>query len=123
MFILRSVLAVVLFLMLMVVISSCQSDENNSPRTRTKLTTGWKFINQEIENSQAFEFDDSGWRQVNLPHDWAIEGPFTQEVYFQGGFLPYPGVGWYRKTFDISAEDKSVLLEFDGVMMNAKVLR
>jgi beta-galactosidase len=90
-------------------------------RTREKLNTDWRFMKGDIENAQAYDFDDSGWRTLDLPHDWAIEGPFTQEVYYQGGYLPYPGVGWYRKTFEIDSEGRSVLLEFDGVMRDAKI--
>lgn len=90
-------------------------------RIREKLNADWRFVNEDVENAQAYDFDDSDWRQLDLPHDWAIEGPFAEDVYFQGGFLPYPGIGWYRKTFDIDTDEKSVLLEFDGVMRDAKV--
>lgn len=44
------------------------------------------------------DFDDGSWRRVNLPHDWAIEGPFLTTGPSGGmGRLPSPGVGWYRK--------------------------
>ena len=51
-------------------------------------------------------FDDSGWRRLDLPHDWGIEGPFEQE-YDSGetGKLPWWGVGWYRKHFSVPAPD------------------
>lgn len=69
-------------------------------------------------------YDDSGWRVVNLPHDWAIEGPFNSGGVGGGmGRLPSPGIGWYRKKIDISAEDsgKSVFLDVDGAMSYATV--
>ena len=68
-------------------------------------------------------FDDSQWRQVNLPHDWGIEGPFKQEYAGETGKLPWWGVGWYRKHFRISDDDKGkqVSLEVDGAMAYATV--
>jgi len=72
-------------------------------------------------------FDDSSWRQVNLPHDWAIEGPFYtgwgDGVGGGMGRLPSPGIGWYRRQLDIPASDagKSIFLEVDGAMSYAMV--
>jgi beta-galactosidase len=67
-------------------------------------------------------FDDSGWRQVTLPHDWAIEGPFNSGgVGGSMGRLPSPGIGWYRKKLDLPASDagKSIFLDVDGAMAYA----
>jgi beta-galactosidase len=69
-------------------------------------------------------FDDSGWHPVNLPHDWAIEGPFNSGGVGGGmGRLPSPGIGWYRKKLDIPASDagKSIFLDVDGAMSYAAV--
>jgi beta-galactosidase len=71
-----------------------------------------------------YDFDDSGWRRVNLPHDWAIEGPFNSGGVSGGmGRLPSPGIAWYRKKLDISPSDagKSIFLELDGAMSYATV--
>jgi beta-galactosidase len=73
-----------------------------------------------VQNS----FDDSGWRKINLPHDWAIEGPFNSGgVGGSMGRLPSPGIGWYRKRLAIPASDsgKSIFLDVDGAMAYAAV--
>jgi beta-galactosidase len=73
------------------------------------------------------DFDDSSWKLVNLPHDWAIGGPFydgpNPEVSGGMGRLPSPGVAWYRKKLDIpeSDKDKSIFLDIDGAMSYAMV--
>jgi beta-galactosidase len=66
-------------------------------------------------------FDDRGWRQLTLPHDWGIEGPFKQEYPGETGKLPWWGVGWYRKHFAISPGDKGkrFCLDIDGAMAYA----
>ena len=72
-------------------------------------------------------FDDSSWEKVNLPHDWAIKGPFMTggrpEVGGGMGRLPVNGVAWYRKKLDIPASDagKSIFLDVDGAMSYAIV--
>jgi beta-galactosidase len=68
------------------------------------------------------DFDDGGWEKINLPHDWAIQGPFMEgnkpEVGGGMGRLPSNGVAWYRKKLDIplSDKDKSIFLDVDGAM-------
>jgi beta-galactosidase len=68
-------------------------------------------------------FDDSGWRAVNLPHDWGISGPFEQSYPGGTGKLPWWGVGWYRKHFEIAATDtgKQIYLDVDGAMAYSMV--
>jgi len=67
--------------------------------------------------------DDSGWRKLNLPHDWGIEGPFKQEYPGETGKLPWWGIGWYRKHFTVPASDsgKQFYLDVDGAMSYAAV--
>ena len=68
-------------------------------------------------------FDDSSWQPINLPHDWAIAGPFTHSDGGGMGRLPTAGVGWYRKKLDIPATDsgKMIFLDVDGAMSCAAV--
>ncbi len=71
-----------------------------------------------------FGYDDKAWRSVQLPHDWAIEGPFlTTGPYGGMGRLKTWGPAWYRKTFAVPSADagKSVFLDVDGAMSYSSV--
>ncbi|MEO6992284.1 MAG: beta-galactosidase GalB, partial [Lacunisphaera sp.] len=70
-----------------------------------------------------FSFDDRTWRALDLPHDWAIEGPFDQSLSGETGKLPWAGIGWYRKHFTTPRLDggQRLTLQFDGAMENALV--
>lgn len=71
------------------------------------------------------DFDDTRWQRVDLPHDWAIAGPFIIDGGPGGGMgrLPSPGVGWYRRKLDIPSSDaaRSIFLDVDGAMSYASV--
>lgn len=83
----------------------------------------WLFYNDVAEGAEQVDFDDSEWRNLNLPHDWAIEGPFDISHNCRTGALPIAGTGWYRKQFSmpLSAEGKVVRIEFEGAMYDAHV--
>ena len=69
-------------------------------------------------------FNDTSWEAVNVPHDWAIKGPFNAPGVSGGmGRLPSNGVGWYRRVVSFSAEDagKTIFLDVDGAMSYAVV--
>ncbi len=106
---------------------------------QTLLKYGWKFIKKDICEAYKTDFDDSDWRTVRVPHDYAIEGPFHPEndkqikevvaddikepiihVARTGG-LPICDHAWYRREFDVSADAKYVFLEFDGVMSHSTI--
>ena len=81
--------------------------------------------------ASSVSFDDGAWRALNLPHDWAIELPFTNDPALRSkGFYPlgrdYPAssVGWYRRVFDLPAEDaaKRITVEFDGAYRETMVV-
>jgi beta-galactosidase len=122
-----------------------------APRERLLFDFGWKFFQGhgsdprrdlgfgmgqgDFAKTGEFEFarekfDDSKWRPLNLPHDWAVELPFVRDEELQGhGYKPlgrrYPetSVGWYRRVFDVPKEDagRRVMLEFDGAFRDALV--
>ena len=93
-------------------------------REKTSFNTGWKFSLAGNDNAMSRDFDDSGWRMLDLPHDWSIEGEFSESnpATPGGGALP-GGTGWYRKTFRIepSKKEKLIYIEFDGVYRNSEV--
>lgn len=67
-------------------------------------------------------FDDSDWRPVNLPHDWAVEQGFDPKAEKQQGYRPR-GIGWYRRTFKLDPADrgKNIELQIDGVATHCAV--
>lgn len=76
-----------------------------------------------VQYTQA-SFDDKQWETVNLPHDWAIKGPFNAPGVNGGmGRLPSNGVGWYRRNITMTADDvgKTIFLDVDGAMSYATV--
>lgn len=110
-------------------------------RTEQLLERGWRFTREDDASFSEVEYDDSAWREVIVPHDWAIEGPFSinndlqnmaiaqdgqkQAMEHAGrtGGLPFVGVGWYRLEFEVPTfkEGKCATLIFDGAMSHARV--
>ncbi|TRX60956.1 glycoside hydrolase family 2 TIM barrel-domain containing protein [Carboxylicivirga sp. M1479] len=120
--------------------SSCSLKDSNQ-RQVLHLKKGWKFIKGDQAGAESYAFDDAQWEQVDVPHDWAIYGPFDKNndayetiVTQDGekvpklrtgrtGGLPHMGVGWYRKNFHVPSEakGKKLFVEFDGAMSHSKV--
>lgn len=77
----------------------------------------------------SLKFDASGWKRVDLPHDWVVDLPFAPEASHSHGYktvgykYPETSVGWYRKTFTIPGEDqgKHLWLQFDGIFRDARI--
>jgi beta-galactosidase len=132
-------------------VASAEALSAVAPREHLLFDFGWKFFQGhatdplrdlgfgmgqgDFAKSGEFEFarekfDDSKWRPLNLPHDWAVELPFVRdEEQNSHGYKPlgrrYPetSVGWYRRVFDIPNEDlgRRVVIEFDGAFRSALV--
>jgi len=85
------------------------------------LDAGWQFVLSDASIDEISHID--GWRQVNVPHDWSIEGEFDRSnPTGQGGAYLPAGIGWYRKTIKTDiAPDERLFLEFDGVMACSSV--
>ena len=95
----------------------------NRVRIIMPLDRNWLLNKGDASGAEGTAFADSGWTPVNLPHDWAVEGPFAQDnpTTGRGGFAP-SGIAWYRNHFTLPAgatSGKQVYIEFDGVMGNS----
>ncbi|GAC1308019.1 MAG: beta-galactosidase GalB [Mucilaginibacter sp.] len=93
-------------------------------RTVVDFDKGWHFHLGDVTGGEKTAVNDAGWRMLNLPHDWSIEGKFSKEnpATPEGGALP-GGIGWYRKTFTVPADQKNKLIyiDFDGVYQKSDV--
>jgi beta-galactosidase len=125
-----------------------------APRRHLSLDEGWKFafgsaadpakdfnygivtIFSKTGKSQGTAidpaFNDSAWRSLSVPHDWAVELPFTwsanEDVMMHGykpvgGLFPATSIGWYRKHFRTSVADSGqrFQLQFDGIFRDATI--
>jgi beta-galactosidase len=98
------------------------------PRVIQQFTTGWRFLQADATGAEQPSFNDSSWKPVTLPHDWAIAGPPKEDAPSRGAgaFMP-TGIGWYRKSFTVPAAEASptaarrTFVVFDGVMANSDV--
>lgn len=93
-------------------------------RARYSMDPGWRFAPGDSAGAERPAFNDRGWRVLDLPHDWSIEGTPHENAPGGGrvGYFP-TGIGWYRKSFRLppGAAGREAWLEFDGVYMNADV--
>jgi beta-galactosidase len=93
-------------------------------RTTSSFDRDWRFLKADPSGAEKPEFEDSGWRRLDVPHDWSIEGPVDEKnpTGAGGGFMP-SGVGWYRKHFTLTnnVQQQLVFIQFDGVMANSDV--
>jgi beta-galactosidase len=129
------------------------SEGGLAPREKLLLDSGWRFSlghaddpahdfgfaggdGETFSKSGSFfmpgeaKFDDSAWKKVDLPHDWAVDLPFENDknLVSQGSKplgrkYPATSIGWYRRVFDIPAADagRRIALEFDGVFRDCIV--
>lgn len=133
-------------------ISFCASAQKKSERDLILIDKDWRFSLGHLYDTQkdfnhatsyfsyltktgygdgpaAQGFDDRAWRKLDLPHDWAVEQPFSEKGSFSHGFktagkgFPEKSIGWYRKKITIPETDKGriISIKFDGVFRNSKV--
>lgn len=111
-------------LILTIVIASCDDKKTSSIRKTESFNEGWYFKLTGDLTMQTSSIIDSTWVKLNLPHDWSIEGKFSEKhpAGTGGGALP-GGIGIYKKTFKIPVADsiKEIFLHFDGVYCNSEV--
>ncbi|MEG1546438.1 MAG: beta-galactosidase, partial [Bacteroides sp.] len=114
---------------------------NGAVRTEYTFEKDWKFSRLDNPAFSSPDYNDKQWQTVTVPHDWAIYGPFssqndkqkvaiaqdgqkeTLEHAGRTGGLPFVGVGWYRRSFEVPAfsKGKKATLVFDGAMSHARV--
>jgi beta-galactosidase len=113
-----------IFLVLSLSVFCIRVHAQATARTRVSFNKDWKFYLGGVSGASEMSFDDNHWRNLNLPHDWSIEGKFDKDAPAGtgGGALP-GGLGWYRKTFTLpdSSKDKIVSIDFDGVYRKSEV--
>jgi beta-galactosidase len=70
----------------------------------------------------AADYDDSGWRRLDLPHDWVVEGPFDPGENASQGYRPR-GIGWYRRYLQLPPSDRGrhIELQFDAIATLSQV--
>ncbi|MCH5197533.1 MAG: DUF4982 domain-containing protein [Oscillospiraceae bacterium] len=87
-----------------------------------KINENWKFHLGDAPGADYMGYDDSAWRTVTLPHDWAVEHPFSRAHSSGTGYLP-GGTAIYRKHFILpdNIKDKRVRINFDGVYKHSRV--
>jgi len=93
-----------------------------SPLIAEDFDFDWQFSRGDFATAMIPAFDDGNWRQVNVPHDWSVEGSFSADLGSGNGYAP-GGIGWYRKHFkvDPAHQDKVIAIEFDGVYNHSEV--
>ena len=140
----KKIISILLFIFIINVILAQPSIviPTSSVHQRLTLNKGWRFHKGDIpfpeikgqemsyDNAKAGtswgaaapNYDDSDWRLLNLPHDWAVEGGFNPNVNIAQGYRER-GIGWYRRTFKLLDEDKGkhIELQFDGIATYATI--
>jgi beta-galactosidase len=142
-------ICLILFLLF---VNHCVVAQNYSDRQQILIDEGWRFSFGHPSDTQkdfnhgtayfsylsktgngdgpaAASFDDRAWRLLDLPHDWAVEQPFSENASFSHGFktagkgFPEKSIGWYRKNIVIPESDlgRIISIKFDGVFRNSKV--
>ncbi|SKC63561.1 glycoside hydrolase family 2 TIM barrel-domain containing protein [Ohtaekwangia koreensis] len=112
---------VTLFVLL---ISNIAGHTQHSIERKQLFDNDWKFFLGDTAIASRVDFNDSGWRKLDLPHDWSIEGRIAPKNPTAGGGGYFPaGKGWYRKSFNVPVEwkNKKVSIYFEGVYMNSEV--
>lgn len=108
---------------ILIIITNCTSTNTNEIEDqKISFNSGWKFHLGDIPDAQQPAFDDSKWRELDLPHDWSVEGKFDSIWASGTAYLP-TGIGWYRKTFKIESDTDPInlFIYFDGVFQNSEV--
>ncbi len=118
-------------LFLVLVFMSCGEKTNHiddaprGNRTKYNFNLNWKFIKDNPQQAQVFDYDDSSWDVVSCPHTFNDIDTFDDYSpgHHDGESNQWRGTVWYRKHFKIEKEDeqKKVFIEFESVRQIAEV--
>lgn len=118
----HKVLTIVCLLLANALLGYAQSERNN--QRKHLFDYNWKFMQGDEPLAKSRDFNDIGWRSLDLPHDWSIEGKTHPKnaTGNGGGYFP-AGIGWYRKAFQVPNDwkAKKTAIYFEGVYMNSEV--
>jgi len=113
--------AIILFIFL---VGGIAGHAQNPNERKQLFDDDWKFFLGDTAVAKSNDFNDASWRDLDLPHDWSIEGRVHPKnpTGGAGGYFS-AGIGWYRKTFKAPAgwKDKKIVIYFEGVYMNSEV--
>jgi beta-galactosidase len=115
----KNIISTILVLLLSVTIFA---QESNNIRVTKLFNFGWKFQTGDLPDAVNPNFNDAGWRHLDIPHDFQFEQPWDKTASKGRGFKAM-GIGWYRKTIkaDANWKGKQILLDFEGIMLNGEV--
>ena len=85
-----------------------------------KFNDGWLFNLSDDSLSRRNDYDDKGWRRLDLPHDWSVEGQLSPSLASCTGYLP-GGIGWYRKHFTVTDDAPRHYIYFEGAYNRSEV--
>ncbi|HSC55500.1 MAG TPA: glycoside hydrolase family 2 TIM barrel-domain containing protein [Phnomibacter sp.] len=115
-------LIALVFIYLLLAQNSIAQTTNETARQSQLFNFGWKFKAGKLADAHNPAYNDADWQPLNLPHDFQINQPWSQDAGGARGFKEM-GDGWYRKTFkaDAAWKGKRVLLDFEGIMVYGDV--
>ena len=80
----------------------------------------WLFMQRDDTNAKNVEYNDQRWRNLDLPHDYSIEGIMSPDLASCTGYLP-GGIAWYRKHFTVNDSEALHYIYFEGIYNRSEV--
>lgn len=115
---------ILFFIFCITIFSNSGFSQKITNENKQKFDYDWSFFEGDNNEASHKDYDDSAWRKLDLPHDWSIEGKTDPKnpMGNDGGYFT-SGIGWYRKTFELSDsfKNKKLTIYFEGVYMNSEV--
>lgn len=102
--------------------SKSYNNKLNLEKRSSNFNFNWKFNLGDESGAEKVNYNDSSWKNIDLPHDYSISQEYSKSAEGESAYL-LGGTGWYRKTFfvDKELENKNISIDFDGVYMNSSI--